>query len=323
MKRTFKNILGLTLLHDYYIDGLTNDFLIVPTAATRHFLKKHRLIFRNTAHGFYMGCDNLTMAMLPRILAGKTLSFVVKLRNTDFLNFTELLSKSGSKDIYYLHSQSKSEELTQEVVALYPPVFTHQFLAINENTKLLRVEDPEGNMRIEKTFTPEYVDQKLSASINLEGHFSGLYRFIVIDKPDENTENIEKTESIYITYESPAKDIFGLVEITLPDFSAFVPDTYEASQYQYQFNTKASLWEYHLLFSKDYGDHSFEIKKTDEEGIIFKEVAPVPDYVKGNRSVFVSHAVEMDQDGEPVLDDNDEPVLAPALIPYREAAKKE
>ena len=288
MNRTFKIILSLTLLHDYYTGGYSPDFVITPTTDTKRLLKSNRWLYGNTAHGFFIGCDNLAMDMFSAVLVQKPvrLRFILRLKNPDFPNFTTLPSRSGSKDIYYLHSQEGSQELAMETVALCPPVFTYQFPVSGDDSTNLQVKDPDGTVRIDKTLQSS-ADQQLSVSVNLEGHTPGLYRFMVSDQPDQN---------IYITDEAPGNGVFGLTEITLPE--DFNPEV--SGKYQFQFNAKSSVWEYHLLFSKNYEEgHSFTINDT-EGGVVFTEINAPPNYNKGSLSTFVSQTP----------------------IPYREATKK-
>lgn len=279
MNRTFETVLSLTLLHNYYTGGHTADFAIMPTTATKRLLKSNRWIFRNTEYGFFIGCDNLAMDMLSSALTQKTarLSFILKLKNPDFPNFTDLASRSDGKDIYYLYNQQGSQQLAMEAVARCSPVFTYSFPAAQNDTSTnIQVEDPEGNIRIDKTLQSS-ADQQLNVSVDLGGYTPGLYRFMISEQPDQN---------IYITDESPGNGIFGLAEITLPE--GFDPEV--SGEYQFQFNARSSVWEYHLLFGKDYdGDYSFAINDTEGTDI-FTEINAPPDYNKGSRSVFVSQA---------------------------------
>lgn len=274
MNRTYDTILSLTLLHNYYTNGFTPDFVIEPTAATKRWLNNHRWIFRNTAQGFFIGCDNLAMDMLPFILAEETvgLSFVLRLNNDSFMNFTDLPSKLGSKDIYYLYSQPITEEMAIETIALYPQLFTYELTAAGDTTDL-QVVDPEGNLRIDETIEGS-PGQQLSTSINLENYAPGLYRFMVTDQPDED---------IYITNESSGNGIFGLAEITLPaDFDPQID-----GNYQFQFNARSSVWEYHLLLSKDYNGYNLAIQDTLGTDTFTETEVPL-NYDEGSRSVFAS-----------------------------------
>lgn len=290
MNRTFQQILNLTLSHYYYTSGYTSDFVIKPTATTKQILKKHRLLFRTTKHGFFIGCDNRTMVMLPQILSERTLSFTLTLKNKDFMNFTgELPLRAGGKDIYYVRGfQNIVEQEGIEALPLCPPVFTHTFTATGDET-ILQVQDSGGNILQEKTFDG-VVDQQLSTLINLEDYRPGLYSFTVIGGDSKN---------VYITNKSLGNGIFGLLEITLPvlDAGTFDPVTYEAYQYQYQFEAKSSIWEYHLLFNNDYTEtgnynYTFEINYNpppEEAGNSFVEQSDPPsDYGVGGHSIFRS-----------------------------------
>ena len=282
MNRTFEKILNLTLQHEYYTSGFSNDFVIVPTAATKQLLKKHNLIFRNTTHGFFISCDNVTMATLSLILSEKTLHFILELKNNNFINFTALPPRPSGKHSYYLRCPQEGEvQEPIEAVSVCPPIFTYTFPAAGDTTSL-QIEDSEGNVHIEETIAGS-PGQQLNTSINLWGYKSGLYRFIVEGQPDEN---------IYITDELPNTNSFGFAEITLP--IGFDPQT--SGTYQFQFNARTSVWEYHFLFSKSYQDHSFNIEDT-LEGEIFTETEAPPNYDEGSQSTFASQNPILYQEG--------------------------
>ena len=273
MNRTFDTILSLTLLHDYYNDGLTSDFVIVPTSATSHLLKRYRWIFRNTPQGFSISADNLAIAALSQLLAQRNvkLSFMLKLRNNSFLNFTSLPPKSGSKDIYCLYSQPGSEDLNMQVVALFPPVFTYTFTATS-GVNSLQVTDPEGSTVFEENMEG-IAGEPIRVSVNLEGYASGLYNF---------TSN-EGSETIYITDESLNNSCFGLAEISIP--ATFNPEA--DGEYQYQFNARSAIWEYYLLFEKDYDNYDFSIEDTIGTAVFTQTLNP-PDYDIGTQIAFAS-----------------------------------
>ncbi len=318
MNSTFSKILELSLKHNYYNNGLCPDFSIKPTAQTKDLLKRLRCIFKATTNGFFLSCDNLAKEIMPQILIkGNTrLCFIMELRKTNFLNFTTLPSRSGGKDIYYIHNEGKNKELSMKTVAMYPSVFTYKFPATASETSLL-VKDSEGKTYINESYTNKD-QEEYSASIDLGSPSSGLYHF--------NVSGRDEDESIYISNESLGNGIFGLIEITLPVDS----NSKNPIVYQYQFNAKSLVWEYHLLFSKDYDSHSFEItgivkgEETTEQGdiieaettegeiekkeIVFIELNPATTYSKGNSSVFIAKYKDKEN-------------FIPVRIPYREAPR--
>lgn len=286
MNRSFEKIVSLSLQHDYYNSGVTTDITLTPTVATKQLLERHKWIFKPTANGCFISGDHIAITTLPLILAEKTitLSFILNAKNNDFMNFTNLPSRPDSRHIYYFQSQPGSEGLMMEVVPLCPQVFTYTFPAAG-NTTHIQVTAPEGNIPINDTFSTS-PGQQLSTAINLKGHTPGLYRFSINGQPDENR---------YITDEPQYGGSFGIANITLPE--NFNPQT--SGAYRFQFQTRASVWEYHLLLGKDYNGYTIAIEDTIEENT-FTETAIPSNYDKGSRSTFT----------------------AQVPVPYREAARK-
>lgn len=277
MNNMFTNILNFTLRHDYYTNGFSPDFVITPMAATARLLKRNKLILKYTAHGFRISCNNNTLSRLPQILSGRILSFSLRLKNKHFMTITTLPARSGSKDSYYLSCplQGGAQPPT-ETVAQYPRVFNWLFTAAGDTTAI-QLEDPEGNIVVDEIHAGT-AGQEREAFLDLTQHSSGLYRIMVEGQPDEN---------IYIMDEPSANGVFGIAEFTLGDFADFDPETYQALQYEYQFNARASVWEYHLLLSRDYSDYTLAINDT-EGTAVFAETAAPPAYTEGSRSIFAA-----------------------------------
>ncbi|MEM9685320.1 MAG: hypothetical protein AAF934_00175 [Bacteroidota bacterium] len=244
MSRTFQNILNMTWSHSYYTNGndVARDFTVTPTASTANLLKHHKFFFRETEQGFSLYCDNVTLPQLPSILGNQTLHFCIKLKNPGFMNFTDLVSRSGSKDIYYLQCVQSGGTQAIQAVPRYPPVFTYTFTA-PQAAPTLQLTDPEGTLRFSESFPTAGLNNELSASVDLTAYTSGRYTVSITGQSDVY---------LYISHEQPGDELFGIAAILLPNFSGFNANTYTALEYQFQFSTRAAVWQYHVSLSNTY-----------------------------------------------------------------------
>lgn len=246
MSRIFQNVLNMTWSHGYYINGndVVKDFTVTPTASTAKLLKRRNLFFKDTEQGFSIYCDNVTIPQLPSILGSQTLHFYIKLKNSDFMHFTQPPNRSGGKDIYYLECVQSGATQAIQAIPLYPPVFTYTFTA-PQNDPTLQLTDPEGIVRLNESFPTAMSGNELSVSVNLTAYTSGRYT-VSIAGQQSNTY-------LYISHEQPEGGIFGIAAITLPP-SGINPNELNASTplpmaYNFQFSAKAAYWRYNITYS--------------------------------------------------------------------------
>ena len=97
MTTTYAILATVTLQHDYYADGRSNDFEIVPSAATAAALKGAAILTRMIGNVLILLVkvdeDGATYIDLP---ADLKMTFYLRLVNTDFINFTNLPYRPGS-----------------------------------------------------------------------------------------------------------------------------------------------------------------------------------------------------------------------------------
>lgn len=128
MKITYTTLLEVLIRHDYYYadldeDGIREwpenydigrDLAIVPTAACRQLLRNYNIVFKATPAGFH-----LYARVLPSEVAAPgnqqsfaflepttCFTFLIKLKNPHFLNFTNLRLNATGKPIYYFSNRS-------------------------------------------------------------------------------------------------------------------------------------------------------------------------------------------------------------------------
>lgn len=327
MSSTFQNILSMEWTHDYYTDenDVTNDFIVFPTAPTAELLARYRLFLKETRQGFVIACDDQTLPQIPSILGGRTLSFFIQLKNTGFMNFTELELWSSGKDIYYL----QCEDVTNGVqgihtMPLYPPVFTYSFTTpvnFEAGTHALLIS-VQGNTARDIANFPmaSEAGDVLHASFDVTKYESGWYTV--------STPGLIEPY-LYISHEQqPKGGVFGIAHISFPYLEEFDPATYSALEYRFQFSARPVLWQYivSLLappalagemsisgphpFTAEVGNppHPYnegDVLRFTSDNMISYQEAPITgiDLEVGGISVY-SHLPNPDTDHPVVWDDN-------------------
>ncbi len=110
MSLKYKILFTVELLHDYYTDGVCNDFTIVPSEETATLLKGQAMLTKSL---------NNLLIVLVKINDGgqpfipldvnKKLSFYLQLQNPDFNNFTNLSYKPSQTRRYYFSNLNKTK----------------------------------------------------------------------------------------------------------------------------------------------------------------------------------------------------------------------
>jgi|GEM_PF-2021638 len=87
----YRHYFSLQLFHDFYADRICADFSIEPTTSCQRLLRGHRLIFKSSTNGF-VAIAPIDEAQHPDIPLAENLSFsfFLRLKNSDFINFTAL-----------------------------------------------------------------------------------------------------------------------------------------------------------------------------------------------------------------------------------------
>jgi hypothetical protein len=88
----YKLFFSLDIVHRYYQGRFCADFDIEPTVTCWRILRGHRLVPKFTGHGLQVWVPVQPNSLEPVISLADTtaFTFVLKLKNPDFVNFTEL-----------------------------------------------------------------------------------------------------------------------------------------------------------------------------------------------------------------------------------------
>lgn len=114
----YKQLFELRIIHEYYRDKICPDFSIEPTIQCHKILSGHRLIVKNQVNGIVVIAP-VDSESKPWIELAENLqfSFILKLKNKEFIDFTEVDWKPVNNVIYHFSNQNNIEgsdlEITQ------------------------------------------------------------------------------------------------------------------------------------------------------------------------------------------------------------------
>lgn len=99
---------SLNLFHNYYQQKSCADFVVEPTRATQRILKGHRLLLKPSENGLQILVPLQTEQQQPVIPLANSLkfTFLLRLTNTDFINFTQLAPNYRPHSSLYVFSNN-------------------------------------------------------------------------------------------------------------------------------------------------------------------------------------------------------------------------
>ncbi|NEP05360.1 MAG: hypothetical protein F6K34_11355, partial [Okeania sp. SIO4D6] len=115
----------MSIFHEYYRDNICPDFLVEPTIKCSKILSGHRLIVKNKVNGIVVvapvDSENKPEFELAENLQ---LTFKLKLKNKNFIDFTEIDWKPVDNSIYQYNNQNHTQigesdlEITQTQLSI-------------------------------------------------------------------------------------------------------------------------------------------------------------------------------------------------------------
>lgn len=275
MRYQFQQLLRVSILHDYYTDGLSPDFRIVPDENTRALLSRHQMVMRsNEARLSLMFRSvseaDLTHAAIP-LSTGDVMTFVMRLVRPEFFNFTNELPGRGKSLLFtnsnaYDDGEDADNILTASSVTVCGPSIPYTVPVDCQVTAVLT--DEAGATWYSETHLP-YDKGDREFTIALPPSAYGLYTLSLsgdIAPPDEKYF-VEAS----LQFDRP----FGLIRIRnqAPDLLDYEGDR----EYQIVFTSRESQWNYYLVVtnSTDPDLLKVEDKSTivEADQVEFEEVA--------------------------------------------------
>lgn len=104
---SYQKLFGVEIFHDFYQDKICSDFTLAPTPACDKILKGYRLILKNKINGIQIIARfNDQEEPWIQIAENVKFTFVLKLKNANFVEFTDLAAQPNSSSIYLFKNQN-------------------------------------------------------------------------------------------------------------------------------------------------------------------------------------------------------------------------
>jgi len=252
----FKPLFKINIKHNYYPEGKTEDFKVIPTYETVQLLQNHGMLFRNIGSGFLVlaeveetAPDVFALRQIPAL--SHHFQFMLIQQKPKFLNYTDLPFSGHRESIYYF-SNLHSNQIDEDKL-LYPD---GAFVTEDEQMKL-----ETGFYRFQKNETSTLLNAKLvfpdlgieeeRQVVNYNNQFE--VEFDLSDFPSGRAElwiDDVLEDSFYSLNQRNKGKIFGLVDIF---YSPEVPLNYRFTdeggtltyqEYKLSFKNRSTFWKY-------------------------------------------------------------------------------
>jgi hypothetical protein len=125
MNLKYAILFSVELMHDYYIDQRSNDFVVVPTAETAVLMRNLGMVYKYAGNQLYVliKVDATTGLPLIPLDPSKNFVFAMALDHVHFYNFTNLTYSPSAPQRYYFsntnQNQSGTDLLLQSPIKIY------------------------------------------------------------------------------------------------------------------------------------------------------------------------------------------------------------
>ena len=232
-----KQLFELSILHDYYQSRICPDFSIEPTTECSKILKGHRLIVKNKVNGIVVIAP-VDSKQIPwiKLADNLQLTFILKLKNTDFIDFTDIDWEPINNNIYQFSNKfSNNEENTQ----IGPPELVINKPELSEQ-KLSRGQNIFGIVNIYNNDSmPKSLDQESEYTITLKAKEHHWRYYLVSDSVTNGNEFL-------IEDQDPTRDPkikFTKTEKTDPVLSALNQQFPQSQQYLFESESEIACQE--------------------------------------------------------------------------------
>jgi len=281
MARHYQILFKLRLHHTYYIGGASYDFHIQPTQETSRLLAKYKLLFREVDNGInILGLTTDKNTPLHELDNDLKFTLALFLKNSSFLNFSELAADKNFDEIYYLNNLSlnnNSSELTDNswlLTTVRNMTFDYALTSEADNI-LVNIKNGKAESVLNKALLKQ--EDNFNVLIDFEEFQEGKY---TLQKTEDNVD--KDPEHYFLSNELKKKRPFAALEFYASELSYS-----EVKSYTLQFEARKAQWKYVLMLNKDYSGSTISIKDSnDVPAVAFKKEGS--DYSKGQIVAFQS-----------------------------------
>ena len=296
----YKELFDLELLHNFYVSGKTADFEIKPSLACQFALQSFGLKFLPTVFGGKLfakvntvGSTNFIKNPIPD---GTKFTFLLKLKNRLFENFTSLDLNKPKKSHYYFNNLinnisaggfpllvsdtgTKAVSNTDHLpFSINTFSFAHNNAAPQQSSQLQFIDSGEGF-----TQTLQNHNNVFNFTYDLQKSEGGRAKFSI--------EGIDK-QTMYVTTAADAANVFGVVEIfyknSLPaDYRFQLDDNSIVTKfYKIQFANRSTRWRYVITKKFNQTVTAVTVAKSNGTPIAFTPVqgAPVGQFIMSSNA---------------------------------------
>ena len=286
----YKALFTVQFTHTFYTSGLCPDLEIVPTAACAGLIRALGLHYLSSSSGGQVYAKVRTVAgvdiMQNALPEGTRLSFLLRLKNTRFENFSNLNLLKPAGNHYYFNN------LANNLAADATPLLVSDAAtkAVGDNDQLAFVSGSfafsDSSTAASQTGKLEFVDRTeveekeiknsnnvFNHNFDLQKHETGRTRFLI--------DGVEKALFYSIRPEEQA-GVFGLVEIF---YRATLPATYQfqnadnsiaTKTYRIAFTARQTKWRYIITRKFNPAISSVTVGKTNGSAINFSLLGGTP-----------------------------------------------
>ncbi len=269
MNIIYTRLFEVSVLHDYFRDGVAKDCRLEPTSETRELLKKGRMLLKETPTGIvvlYRAENDLTSPEVPLIPPLDLFFFFQSTNPTQFLAVTKLTKGSRvyqAGDFLAFQNQpenASNEQGNPEKISLdiwdgtRPKTFISRVNLNPQPAKvILQVKDASGTKipsgldengqayPLDRELMPDDKGEFL-LSIDLKAKPEGNYSFVL--RNEANTQDLWKKE-YFLTQASGGNSGLGVVKISYKP----APDQLygEREYYALDLKRKSTKWTYIIV----------------------------------------------------------------------------
>jgi hypothetical protein len=290
IKIKYKALFAVQFTHTFYTSGLCPDIEMVPTAECAGLIRSLGLHYLTSSSGGQLYAKVRTVGLLDTMQnalpEGTRLSFLLRLKNTRFENFSNLNLLKPAGNHYYFNNLVNNLAADSTPLLVSDPasktVGDNDQLAFVSSTFAFSDTGTASKQMGKLQFVdrPEVLEQEVNNSNNVFNHNFDLQRH----EPGRIKFFIGGTEkaSFYSIPPGEQAGLFGLVEIfyraTLPAPYQFQnADNSVASKiYHIAFTTRQTKWRYIITRKFNPAISSVNVGKTNGSSINFSLLGGTP-----------------------------------------------
>ena len=260
MKIDFQQAFAVDILHDYYRNGVSSDFLIAPTPDCKQQLLKQGMLFKATPRGFVVlyettGTDGPPQPKRP-LVGPLNFSFVLWAQAPFLLNYSNLPLDMTPDQIFYLSNRDKTLNNGQPLLSA---ATDSQFLSAAD---LLALRPQRFQVEVDSV-----VDSELWELVDVRGALMERSRVATVEGRNSYLVNLgRRSPGYYSLHRSGTEHLtfyaadrlvsgfpFGLIEVAVDstlnnDFSFVAADgTVQFRRYLLKLQARSTIWEYYVV----------------------------------------------------------------------------